>query len=172
MRVQAQWHNTRRSDQEVFSHSRADGADGCRCRCFPLPAAAVVLRLFSDTPAEDLCLPGPTHGHRHTQTAWAPDWSEFIMFLFAPLLLLSSPSLFLWFLLPLTTAQEVSCSSSFALNVLPYASWWVCSCSKHTVCSLCMASFSRSLFLHDPRACTVCHRLLLSLGTHLISYQE
>lgn len=112
-------HNTTLTDQEVFSHSRADGADCCRCSIlrFPLTAVALVLRLLSYTPAEDLCLPGPTHGHRHTQTAWAPDWSELILsFLLSFYYYHHHQVCSCGFLLPLTTAQEVSCSSSFALQ--------------------------------------------------------
>lgn len=73
--------------------------------------------LSSNTPAEDLFPPGQTYGHGHIETAWDPDWSKLIVSFWSTSIIITLPiSLFLWFLLlPLTTAQEVSCSSSVAL---------------------------------------------------------
>lgn len=66
--------------QEMFCHSSSDSADCCACCCRP----AFILLLSqvwpsSNLPAKDLFTPGQTHGHSRIQTAWAPDWSKFIM---------------------------------------------------------------------------------------------
>lgn len=62
-------------DQEVFTHSQADLRTAATAA---LSCTASLLQPWRSwkTPAEDLCPTGPTHGHTHLLTAWAPDSSK------------------------------------------------------------------------------------------------